>query len=212
MSCRVLCELGIPIGEWNHPYVDCTSRLFYFSFSFWVFLWDARGCWFSLSCGVSLTGVLYVTLLISSEKWENNDWLHLKYQMMCMESYAVRWPQGNRSNVECFQSACVKERPWVLIQMKDPLRIILHFIAFCIAFYCQLDLQWENYTMLVFCFIMLLFLIFQNIRNLLLYVMAEKYFLPWSIQMSLRKNDVKLENSHFPLFWCICGSESISTS
>lgn len=58
----------------------------------------------------------------------------------------------------------------------------------CIAFYCQLDLQWENYTMLVFCFNMLLFLIFQNIRNLLLYVMAEKkYFLPWSI--SLRQNE-----------------------
>lgn len=86
-----------------------------------------------------------------------------------------RWPRGNRSHVECFQwSSCVKERSWVMIQMKDPLRIILHFIAFCIAFYCQLDLQWENYTMLVFCFIMLLFLIFQNIRNfILLYVMAE---------------------------------------
>lgn len=100
-----------------------------------------------------------------------------------------RWPQGTRSHVECFQwSARVKERSWVLIQMKDPLRIILHFIAFCIAFYCQLDLQWENYTMLVFCFIMLLFLIFQNIRNfILLYVMAEKYFLPWSIRISLQK-------------------------
>lgn len=98
-----------------------------------------------------------------------------------------RWPQGNRSHIECFQwSACVEERSWVLIQMKDPLRIILHFIAFCIAFYCQLDLQWENYTMLVFCFIMLLFLIFQNIRNfILLYVMAEKYFLPRSIKISL---------------------------
>lgn len=42
-----------------------------------------------------------------------------------------RGPQGKRSSIECFQwSACVKKRSWVLIQMKDPLRIILHFIAF----------------------------------------------------------------------------------
>lgn len=84
----------------------------------------------------------------------------------------------------------VKERSWVWIQMKDPLRIILHFIAFCIAFYCQLDLQWENYTMLVFCFIMLLFLIFQNIRNFILIALCygRKYFLPRSIRISERKN------------------------
>lgn len=44
--------------------------------------------------------------------------------------------------LECFQwCACAKERSWVSIQMKDLLRIILHFTAFCIAFYCQLDLQ-----------------------------------------------------------------------
>lgn len=47
-----------------------------------------------------------------------------------------------RSHVECFQwIACVKERSWVSIEMEDLLRIILHFIASCIAFYCQLDLQ-----------------------------------------------------------------------
>lgn len=124
-----------------------------------------------------------------------------------------RCPRGNRSHVKCFQwSSRVKERSWVLIQMKDPLRIILHFIAFCIAFYCQLDLQWENYTMLVFCFIMLLFLIFQNIRNfILLYVMAEKYFLPRSIRISLQKQTNPISNwcsLSFPLFWYTCGWET----
>lgn len=75
-------------------------------------------------------------------------------------------PQGKKIKCWMFSAvACAKKRSWVLTQMKDPLRIILHFIAFCIALYCQLDLQWKNYTMLVFCFIMLLFLIFQNIRN-----------------------------------------------
>lgn len=58
-----------------------------------------------------------------------------------MENHAVDDPK-EIDHTECFQwSACVKERSWVLIQMKDLLRIILHFIAFCIAFYCQLDLQ-----------------------------------------------------------------------
>lgn len=43
-------------------------------------------------------------------------------------------------------------------------RIVLHFN---IASYCQLDSQWRNYTMLVFCLIIFQFLILQNIEPLL---------------------------------------------
>lgn len=67
----------------------------------------------------------------------------------------------------------------------------------CLFLYCQLDLQWWNYTMLVFCFIVILFLIFQNIRNfMLLYVMAEKYwefFLIWSNIVSADAIQYKLQ-------------------
>ena len=89
--------------------------------------------------------------------------------------WTPRKKDKKRSRVDCSQwSAHVMIRSWVRSQMKDPQRIILHFIAFCIAFYCQLDLQWEDYTMLVFCFIMLLFLIFQNIRNIILLYVWQK--------------------------------------
>lgn len=62
--------------------------------------------------------------------------------MIWLENRAVDDPEetDHMLNV-CQWSSRVTERSWVLIQMKDPLRIILHLIAFCIAFYCQLDLQ-----------------------------------------------------------------------
>lgn len=54
--------------------------------------------------------------------------------------------------------------------MKDPLLIILYF--YCLFFVLHLIVNWinseKNYTMLVFCVIMLLFLIFQNVRNFIL--------------------------------------------
>lgn len=96
-----------------------------------------------------------------------------------------RWPGAERSHVECFQLfSGVKEKVLGTGSNERPAAYYIAFnCLFVLHFYCQLDLQWKNYTMLVFCFIMLLFLIFQNIRNfILLYVMAEKYFLPWSIR------------------------------
>lgn len=169
--------MGIPNGEWNHPHTGFNSRLFFFP-SLWVFIWDAGGCWYSLSWGSACESALHFSTSSQKKKKKivGKRWLtSSKISNDVDGKPCSRWPGGKRSHVECFQwSACVKERSWVLSQMKDPLRIILHFTAFCIAFYCQLDLQWENYTMLVFCFIMLLFLIFQNIRNfILLYLVAE---------------------------------------
>lgn len=119
-------------------------------------------------------------------------------------------PQGKKIKCWMFSAvACAKKRSWVLTQMKDPLRIILHFIAFCIALYCQLDLQWKNYTMLVFCFIMLLFLIFQNIRNVfiaLCYGRKRKYFLPWSVTISLQRNKKKQQKTNKnSQIWCEIG-------
>lgn len=87
-----------------------------------------------------------------------------------------RWPWGNRSHIHMLNVFLWWEGKGPGYGFKWKTRCVLYCILlpFCIAFNCQLDLQWENYTMLVFCFIMLLFLIFQNIRNfILLYVMAE---------------------------------------
>lgn len=136
-------------------------------------------------------------------------------------------PQGKKIKCWMFSAvACAKKRSWVLTQMKDPLRIILHFIAFCIALYCQLDLQWKNYTMLVFCFIMLLFLIFQNIRNVFIALCyGRKKILPSlkchnfspkeqknnKKQTKTAKSGVKLVNSHtFPPVFGIPTGESVS--
>lgn len=169
-----------------------SPRRLYLSFVYFLSLLELLfrmvGCWYSLSWSWGPVSVWLVRFVRPQEarytfqlqqkiskKWEKGDWRHPKYQMMCAEKHAGDDPKEKRSHAECFQGLSgVKERSWVLVQMKDPLPILLHFIAFLLHFNCQLDLQWENYTMLVFCFIMLLFLIFQNIRNfILLYVMAE---------------------------------------
>lgn len=159
----------------------------------------------------------YVTLFHSSKK-EGEQWLtSSKISNDVDGKPCSRWPQGNRSHVECFQwSSGVKERSWVLKQMKDPLRIILHCIAFCIAFYCQLDLQWENYTMLVFLFYYASVFDFPKCKKLYIALCyGRKYFLPRSIGISLQKKTNLIWN------WCglsflfcyTCGQEkSIKTS
>lgn len=110
----------------------------------------------------------------------------------------------------------VKKRSWVWIQMKDLLRIILHFIAFCIAFYCQLDLQWENYTMLVFLFYYASVFDFPKYKKL--YITSchgRECFLPWSIKTSLQKWTKLIWSwcrPNFPMFWYTCQLEQPSNN
>lgn len=114
-----------------------------------------------------------------------------------------------RKRITCWMfSSRVKKRSWVWIQMKDPLRIILHFIAFCIAFYCQLDLQWENYTMLVFLFYYASVFDFPKYKKLYIALChGRKCFLPWSIRTSLQKQTNLIWNCcspNFPMFRYTC--------
>lgn len=113
-----------------------------FVFPFWVFIWDAGGCWYSLSWGsVSVWFVCpawpqKVVLRFSTAalKWENGDWHHPEYQMMWMENHAVVDPVEIDHVFSVVLPLAWSKRSWVLIQMKD--RIILHFIAFFL--YCIL--------------------------------------------------------------------------
>lgn len=57
-----------------------------------------------------------------------------------------------RKHITCWMfPSRVKDRSWVWSSTERPL-CILYCILLPFVFYCQLDLQWENYTMLVFLF------------------------------------------------------------
>lgn len=101
--------------------------------------------------------------------------------------------------------------------MKDPLRIILHLIAFCIAFYCQLDLQWDNYTMLVFLFYYASVFDFPKYkkRYIALCHGSKLCFLPWSGRTSLQthdKSDLEGIWSRFVGFCCTSRWEKPKTT
>lgn len=71
--------------------------------------------------------------------------------MMRMENHAVDDPEEidhmlnvfSGSFLRCVRCVCVCEakRSWVLIQNERPYYIAFLLPFFCIAFYCQLDLQ-----------------------------------------------------------------------
>lgn len=86
-----------------------------------------------------------------SRKWENGDWHHPKYQMMWLEEPAVNSAEETHLMLNAGFLWC--EAKVLGLNSNDPVAYYIAFLLpFCIAFYCQLDLQWENYTMLVFLF------------------------------------------------------------
>lgn len=177
-------------------------------FSFRVFIWDAGGCWHSLSvCGLCVQNGLRkcVTLFNSGEKVGKRWLTSSKISNDVDGKPCSRWPRGKRSHVECFQwSACVKKRSWVLIQMKDPLHIIFYFIAFL---YCILLLTGFTVRKLYYVSILCYYAsVFDFPKYKKLYIAlcyGRKYFLPRSIKISLW-NWCDLI---FPLVWYSCGSE-----
>lgn len=173
------------------------SLTLYLMFVFFFFLSFYLRCWRLLiqlvlrvsQCVTCVSCMALESVSTAAEKWGERWLTSSKISNDVDGKPCSRWPRGNRSYVECFQwSSGVKQRSWISIQMKDPMRIILHFIAFCIAFYCQLDLQWENYTMLVFLFYYASVFDFPKYKKLYIALCyGRKYFLPWSIRFSLQK-------------------------
>lgn len=113
-----------------------------------------------------------------------------------------RWPP--RKLITCWMFAvvlwCEGKVLGTDFKWTTPLRIILHFIAFCIAFYCQLDLQWENYTMLVFLFYYASVFDFPKCKKLYIALCyGRKYFLPRSIGISLQKKNRNWCSLSFPV-------------
>lgn len=174
----------------SSPYWLYITFVYFLSF-LGASIWGAGGCWYSLRVSQCVTCVFCMALesalcfstaakrsgrtvtdIIQNIKW--CEWKTMQEMTWCRK-------------ITCWMFQLfsgVKEKVLGTGSNERPAAYYIAFnCLFVLHFYCQLDLQWKNYTMLVFCFIMLLFLIFQNIRNfILLYVMAEKYFLPWSIR------------------------------
>lgn len=175
------------------------SLVFYFPF---LTFGDAGGCWYSLIVTSSVSPLRPWCVHQPVERCKGG-WHHPKYQMIRLEKEQMT----QRKHITCWLlSSRAKDQSWVCVRKKDPLHIILHLLPF--VFYCQLDLQWEDYTMLVFCFIMLLFLIFQNLRTLYCFMSSQKnaYFLEVS-EIPFRIAPLWPEigfSPSFPMFWYTC--------
>lgn len=99
-----------------------------------------------------------------------------------------------RKHITCWMlSSRVKDRSWVWVWMKDPLHIILHFIAFCILLSTGFTVRKLYYVSILFYYASVFD--FPKFKNfILLYVIAKECLLPWSIRNSLQNRTVRTQN------------------
>lgn len=99
-----------------------------------------------------------------------------------------------RKHITCWMlSSHVKDRSWVRVRMKDPLHIILHFIAFCILLSTGFTVRKLYYVSILFYYASVFD--FPKFKNfILLYVIAKECLLPWSIRNSLQNRTVMTQN------------------
>lgn len=91
-----------------------------------------------------------------------------KYPNYCRKStYQIYFPTNNKLTNICRTYEGILCNRGLGYWEKGDTLCVSYCIAFFIASYCQLDSQWRNYTMLVFCLIIFQFLILQNIESLL---------------------------------------------
>lgn len=208
---------GLWIGN-PHRWMKSPPLWLYLKFVLFFFFYSLLEMLEGIDTAWGVVGRLLYSLEMCFEqqlqKYEADDWHHPHYQMIWIEKQASRWTQGERSRVECFQwSARVKERSWVLSQMKDPLRIILHFIAFlyCILLSTGFTVRKLYYVSILFYYASVFdFPKYKKLYIALCY--GRKYFLPWSIRISFPKQTNQMWNRRNLIFLCLCwtcGSDSL---
>lgn len=140
---QVFCERRRDTSEWNHPLLG-PNLLFYFPFShFWR-------CWrllIQLDC--DFQRVFFKASVRSPTGQEVQRWLTSSKISNDADGKTVDDPEEAHHVLDVFLP-CEGSVLGMELKWKTP--CILYCLLLPFVFYCQLDLQWENYTMLVFLF------------------------------------------------------------
>lgn len=137
-----------------------------FCFPFWVFIWDAGGCWYSLSRGsVSVwfvrpawpqKVVLHFSTAAEKKQWENGDWHHPEYQMMRMENHAVDDPEEIDHVLNVFSGSflrCVCLCVWSkkVLGIDSKWKTVLYCIFIAFFFVLHFIVNWIYSEKIILC-------------------------------------------------------------